>query len=122
MEKTIEPVQFTKDKPIIVLVVVNAALSFITLVATFILLKSHDFKVPVQYIKNDGSVLQTSNWYTLYSLPFFSLLSLGAMIFIAHRLHKGNRLFAIGALAVYVIVSVVTLITTFDLLSLVSKI
>ncbi len=122
MEKTTEPVQFTKDKPVTVLIVANAAVSFITVVATFVLLKSHDFKVPVQYIKNDGSVLHTSSWYTLYSLSLFSLLGLGAMIFIAHRLHKGNRLFAIGALAVYVVVSVVTLITTFDLLTLVSKI
>lgn len=122
MEKVTEPVQFTKDKPVIILAVICGVLAFSNLVLTFVRLKSHDFKVPVQYIVNDGSVLQTSSWYSLYSIALFSLLGAGAVIFVAHRLHKGNRLFAIGILTVYVVIAIVSLLVTNALLGLVGAV
>lgn len=115
-------IMFTKDKPAIILAVVSGVLAFLNVVLTFVLLRSHDFKVPVQYVVNDGSVLQTSSWYSLYSLALFSLLSAVATIFIAHRLHKGNRLFSIGILVIYCIVGVFTLLSTYALLNLVSTV
>ena len=115
-------IMFTKDKPVMILAVVSCVLAALNVILTFILLRSHDFKVPVQYIVNDGSVLQTSNWYSLYSLAVFSIASAVAAVFIARRLHKGNRLFSIGVLAVYCIIGVITLLSTFALLNLVSKV
>jgi amino acid transporter len=122
MEKVTEPLQFTKDKPAIILAVIGALLAFSNLLLTFVRLRSHDFKVPVQYIVNDGSVLQTSNWYTLYSTALFSVLSVAAVIFIAHRLHKGNRQFAIGILAIYLIIAVINILVTNALLGLVGRV
>lgn len=117
-----EPVQFTKDKPIMLLVVLSGILAFANVVLTAIRLRSHDFKVPVQYIVHDGSVLQTSNWYTLYSLAIFSVASVVSVAFLAHRLYKGNRLFASGILIVCVVLQLVALLVTYALLGLVSRV
>lgn len=122
MEKITEPTAFTKDKPIMILAVVNVVLAISNVILTVVKLSSHDFKVPVQYIVNDGSVLQTSNWYSLYSIALFSLVGAGISIFLAYRLHKGNRLFAAGVLIVYTVVAVVSLLVTYALLGLVSRV
>lgn len=113
---------FTKDKPVMIVAVVAVMLALANVLQTFIRLRSHDFKVPVQYIVNDGSVLQTSSWYTLFSLALFSLLGTGVIIFLSYRLHKSNRVFAIGVLTVQIILALVTLITSGALLGLVSKV
>lgn len=122
MKEAADPVIFTRDKPVMVLVIVSGLLAALNVLLTLIKLRPHDFKVPVQYIVNDGSVLQTASWYTLYSLALFSLLGAGATIFIAHRIHKGNRVFATGILVVYLLVAVVTLLVTWALLGLVSRV
>ena len=122
MEKTIEPIPFTKDKPIMILAVTGAILAILNLILTVVKLGSHDFKVPVQYVVNDGSVLQTSNWYSLYSIALFSVVGAGMTIFLAYRLHRGNRLFAAGALVAYMVVGVVSLLVTWALLGLVGRV
>lgn len=122
MEKTTENLSFTKDKPVIILAVICGVLAFSNLILSLIRLNSHDFKVPVQYIVNDGSVLQTSSWYTLYSIALVSILGAGAVIFLAQRLHKANRLFAAGVLAIYVFIGVVSLFVTYALLGLVGRV
>ena len=122
MEKTTENLSFTKDKPVIILAVICGVLAFSNLILSLIRLNSHDFKVPVQYIVNDGSVLQTSSWYTLYSIALVSILGAGAVIFLAQRLHKANRLFAAGVLAIYVFICVVSLFVTYALLGLVGRV
>jgi len=122
MEKNIEHVAFSKDRPVMVLAILGSLLAFLNVVLTVARLRSNDFKVPVQYVVHDGSVLQTANWYTLYSLALFSILSAVAVVFLAHRIHKGSRLFAAGTLVVYVVVGVVTLLATNALLSLVSRV
>ena len=113
---------FTKDNPVMILAVLSGVLAFVNVVMVLVRLRSHDFKVPVQYIVNDGSVLQTSSWYTLYSLLLFSLLGTGVVIFLAHRLHKSNKFFAVGILAVQVIIGITSLLATGALLGLVSKV
>jgi hypothetical protein len=122
MSENSEDLIFTKDKPVIILTVVAALFAIANVLQTFIRLRSHDFKVPVQYVVNDGSVLQTSNWYTLFSLALFSLLGTGVVIFLAYKLHKSNRVFAAGVLTVQVVLAVVTLIVSGALLGLVSKV
>jgi hypothetical protein len=114
--------KFSKDKPVVILAVLSGLLAFINTAATLARLKSHDFKVPVQYIANDGSVLQTSSWYTLYSLAIFSVLSAGVGIFIAHKLHKSSAVFATGLLIVQVVLSIVALLVSSALLGLVSRV
>lgn len=122
MKNSADPVPFTKDKPIFLLAVFSGLLASLNLLLTVVRLKSHDFKVPVQYVVNDGSVLQTSNWYTLYTLALFSILSAGVVIFLARRLHQGNRVFAAGLLGVYAVVGIITLLATNALLGLVSRV
>lgn len=105
-----------------VLSVVNGFLAFSTVVVVIARLRSNDFKVPVQYVVHDGSVLQTSSWFTLYSLALFAVLATGTTIFFAMKLHKSNRLFAGGVLAVYIVVALFSLLVTYALLELVSKV
>jgi hypothetical protein len=85
-------------------------------------LKSHDFKVPVQYIVNDGSVVQSSSWYSLYSLALIALFGAVASIFLAYRLHKGNRIFAIGLLVIYIVIALFGFLISNALLGLVSRV
>lgn len=122
MEKNTLELKFTKDKPIMILAVTSSVISVLTFLSVIIRLRSNDFKVPVQYVVHDGAVLQTSNWFSLYSLALFSVLTCGAIIFLAHRLYKGNRVFAVGVLAVYTVISVITLFVTNALLGLVGRV
>ena len=122
MEKLSEPTPFIKDKPVMVITVINCVLAALNLILTVVRLRSHDFKVPVQYIVNDGTVLQTSNWYSLYSLALFSVVGVMVTTLLAIRLHKGNRVFANGTLLAYTVVAVMSLLVTNALLGLVSKV
>lgn len=122
MEKNTLELKFSKDKPIMILSIVGGVLSALTFLSTVIRLRSNDFKVPVQYVAHDGAVLQTSSWFSLYSLAFFSVLTCVAIIFLAHRLYKGNRVFAIGVLAVYAVVALISLFVTNALLGLVGRV
>lgn len=122
MEKVVPKNIFTKDKAVLSLLAFNAITTAATVITSFILLRSHDFKVPVQYVVNDGSVLQTSSWYTLFSLPAFAIISTVAVIFLANKLYKADRIFSIGILIAYSLVSTVGLLVTFALLNLVSKV
>jgi hypothetical protein len=122
MSENSEAVPFTKDKPVMILAVTASVLALANVLQTLIRLKSHDFKVPTQYVVSDGSVLQTSSWYTLYSLALFSLLGTGLLIFLAYRLHKSNKVFAAGVLTVQVILTMVSLIVSGALLGLVSRV
>jgi hypothetical protein len=114
--------QFSKDKPVVFLIFVNTLITLATLITVFLRLRSHDLKVPVQHIVNDGSVLQTGSWYSLYSFALLALLGTGVVFFLSHRLHKGNRLFALGTLIAYTVVNIFGLLSTIALLGLVSKV
>lgn len=122
MEKNIETLKFSKDKPVLVLSVVGGIVSFLTFLSVVARLRSNDFKVPVQYVVRDGAVLQTSNWFSLYSLALFSVFMAAATIFLAYRLHKSNRFFALGVLAVYALVALITLFVSNALLGLVGRV
>lgn len=122
MEKATQQTVFSKDKVVLGLAAFNVIASTATVLFAFIRLRSHDFKVPVQYVVNDGSVLQTSNWYTLYSLALFSIVSTAVILFMSHRLYRSSRLLSIGVLVTYSLVSVISFLVTFALLNLVSKV
>ena len=73
MEKNTQQTVFSKDKVALGLAAWSVFATVATILFSLVRLRSHDFKIPVQYIVNDGSVLQTSSWYSLYSLALFSL-------------------------------------------------
>lgn len=120
-EKTQHP-PFIKDRPILLLVILNIILALLNTVIVFGRLRSHDFKVPVQYLVRDGSVLATSNWYSLYGLALFCVGGLILNIAIARKLHEANRWFAFVVLLIYVLVSVVSFLVINALLSLVARV
>lgn len=122
MEKNTQQTVFSKDKVALGLAAWSVFATVATILFSLVRLRSHDFKIPVQYIVNDGSVLQTSSWYSLYSLALFSLISTVVILFLAHRLHRSNRLFSLGILLVYGFVSSVGFLVTFALLNLVSQV
>lgn len=122
MEKALEKTPFTKDRPLMVLSVFSAFFAFLSVAGVFVRLRSHDFKVPVQYIVNDGSVVQSASWYSLYSLAFVAVFGAVASIFLAHRLHKSNRIFAAGLLVVYLVIALFGLLVSNALLGLVSRV
>lgn len=122
MNKTPLDTPFFKDRAILLLLSVNTAIVFAIVVSVFVRLRSSDFKIPVQYVVNDGSVLQTSQWYTLYSLALFSVLSAVATAILAQRLHRGERNYAKVVLAVYAITAIFGLLITNALLGLVSQV
>ena len=98
MEKNTQQTVFSKDKVALGLAAWSVFATVATILFSLVRLRSHDFKIPVQYIVNDGSVLQTSSWYSLYSLALFSLISTVVILFLAHRLHRSNRLLCLGIL------------------------
>lgn len=122
MEKNTQQTVFSKDKVALGLAAWSVFATVATILFSLVRLRSHDFKIPVQYIVNDGSVLQTSSWYSLYSLALFSLISTVVILFLAHRLHRSNRLLCLGILLVYGFVSSVGFLVTFALLNLVSQV
>lgn len=122
MEKRTEQTLFSKDRSMVLLTIVVSVLASINTLVVFVRLRSHDFKVPVQYVVNDGSVLQVANWYTLYSLAFVSAASSAMVIFLAHRLYKANRTFAQGLMVTYVAMLVVSFLVINALLGLVARV
>ncbi len=117
-----ETQQFTKDRPILILSIFCVVLAIVNSVSTLVRLRSHDFKVPVQYVVHDGTVLQSAHWYSLYSFVLFALLGAGASVFLAIRLHKGNRLFAGGVLITYLVIATISFLVMHALLDLVSRV
>jgi len=122
MNKTLEPVPFVKDRVMLLLSGLNTVLVGLIVLSVFLRLRSHDFKVPVQYVVNDGSVLQTSQWYSLYSLAFFAVLSGVGVIILAQRLHKSERNYAKVALIIFAIGAVFGLFVSNALLGLVAQV
>lgn len=114
--------KFSKDKPIMLTAGINCIVALLTVLVVFGRLRSHDFKVPVQYIVHDGSVFQTGSWYSLYSLALLSVLGVGAILYLSYQLHKGNRLFSLGILMGYTVINIFSLLVTVALLGLVSKV
>lgn len=113
---------FSKDKPALLFSALSIVFAFLSVVSVMARLRSHDFKVPVQYVVNDGSVLQTSSWYTLYSLALVAVLGTIAVIFLSHRLYKSSKIFAIGILVTYIVIQIITLLVINALLGLVSRV
>lgn len=122
MEKTTQIPPFTKDRPVFALALLTGLITTATVLATVFRLKGHSAKVPVQYIVNDGSVLQTANWYSLYSIVLFAIVGTVFAIFLSRRLHASNRLFSVSVLIIYILISIVGFLVTNALLGLVGRV
>lgn len=122
MSKTLEPVPFIKDRLMLLLLTVDSLLILSIVGVVLARLRSHDFKVPVQYVVNDGTVLQVSQWFTLYSLAIFAVLTGVATFILAQKLHKSERNYAAVALIMFAVSAVFGLLTTNALLGLVAQV
>lgn len=112
---------FFRDRLVMSFVVLGSLVTLLNIGSVLFRLRSHTFKVPVQYNTADGSILQT-DWYYLYGLAIFCIFGLVASILMAHRLHKGSRWFAVGVLLLYQVVAVFSFITINALLGFVAQI
>lgn len=122
MSENAKVVPFFKDRAAVLLVVFNSVLTLLIAGSVFARLRSHDFKVPVQYVVNDGSVLQTSQWFSLYSIALFAIAVTVAVVILSERLHRSAREFALVALGVYGLSLIFGLLATNALLTLVSRV
>ncbi len=122
MEEKTESIPFNKDRPVMSLAVFNGVVASLIALTTLFRLRSNDFKIPVQFIVYDGSVLSSSNWFSLYSLAFFAIFTMVVAILISMKLHKANRLFSGGVLVIHLVVLIYGLLVTNALLSLVNKV
>lgn len=115
-------IPFSKDYPMVILVLINSLLMLIGTLSVVLRLRPNDFKVPVQYIVHDGTIVQSGNWFSLYSLVFFILGGGIITVILASKLHKANRLFAVATLAIYTFVAVFSILAINALLGLVEKV
>ncbi len=122
MSKTLEPIPFVKDRFVLLLGTVDVAIVALMSLSVILRLRSHDFKIPVQYVVNDGSVLQTSQWFSLYSIVIFVVLSGAGKIILAQRIHKSERNYALVALLLFAIFGIFGLLITNALLGLVAQV
>lgn len=122
MSKTLEPIPFVKDRFVLLLGAVDVAVMLSVALSVILRLRSHDFKIPVQYVVNDGSVLQTSQWFSLYSIVIFVVLSGIGTIILAQRMHKSERNYALIALLLFAIFGIFGLFITNALLGLVAQV
>ena len=122
MKKKELPTKFSKDTSVVLLLSANIVLMLLSSISVIFRLRPNDFKIPVQYIVYDGTIVQSGNWYSLYGFLFFILAGGAITIFLAHRVYKANRLFTLAVLSVYLMVSVYSLLTINALLSLVERV
>lgn len=112
---------FSKDPTALILSGVNIFGALIAIVLVLVRLRSHDFKVPVQYIVNDGGEVSLASWYSLYSLAIFVVFGVVVAVWVAKRLHAHNPVFAHGVLVSQAIVVIISILTINALLGLVSQ-
>lgn len=112
---------FSKDASVVILGAINLLVAIAAVASVFLRLRSHDFKVPVQHLVNDGGEVSLASWYTLYSLAAFAVFGVVVAILLARRLHAHNPTFAHGVLMAQAVVAVFSLLTINALLGLVSQ-
>ena len=122
MKKDSKPQQFSRDTSVVLLLILNGALMLAAILSVLLRLRPNDFRIPVQYIVYDGTVVQSGNWYSLYALIIFVLAGGGITIYLARKLYAANRYFTLATLAVYAVVGVFSLFSINALLSLVQRV
>lgn len=122
MSKITEPVPFVRDRAVLLLVALDFLMVSAIVASVIVRLRGHDFKVPIQYVVNDGSVLQTSSWLNLYLFVLFSVFTGVVTVVLAQRMHKSQRTFSLIILVLFAVVSVFGLLATNALLGLVSQV
>lgn len=122
MKEQTQANSFFKDRTAMLLGTVNAGLIVANVLSVFLRLRPSDFKIPVQYIVYDGTVVQTGNWFSLYSLVLFSAVGGVISLLLAYRLYKSNRHFAIAVMVVYSVLAVFSLLSINALLGLVERV
>lgn len=122
MKKDSAPTQFSKDTSVVLLLIIDGLLMLAATLSVLLRLRPNDFRIPVQYIVYDGTVVQSGNWYSLYALAIFVLVGGGITIYLAHKLYKANRYFTMATLAAYAVVCIFSLFSINALLTLVQRV
>lgn len=89
---------FFKDKPLVALASVLAVSAIATIVRVIVSVRQYDYKITVRYTQYGADSYQLGNWYTLYELVAFAVLSTVTAILIASRLYATQRHFAVTVL------------------------
>ncbi len=122
MKQEVKNPPFSKDRPVVLLVVANAGLILATFFSVILRLRPNDFKIPIQFIVYDGTTIQTGNWFSLYSIVLFSIGGGIITLLLAKKLYGANRFFSLAVLAVYGVVALFTLFSVNALLTLVERV
>lgn len=120
-KEVIKTTPFSKDNSILALAAINVMIALAAAASVVVRLRSHDFKVPVQYLVNDGGEVSLASWYSLYSLAVFVVFGTGVALWLAYRLYTHRPIFARGVLLTQAVVGVVSFLTLNALLGLVSQ-
>lgn len=104
MSTTLINRDFFKDKPMVALSSALLVSAIIVIARVMFSLRQYDYKITVRYTQYGADSYQLGNWYTLYELVAFAILSTLTAIFIASRLQVNQRHFAITYLLLQQIV------------------
>ncbi len=113
---------FSKDRTIVLVTVFNMGLIIASVVSVLFRLRPNDLKIPVQYVVYDGSIVQTGNWFSLYSLAFFVIAGGIVTTLLAKKMYVANKSFALTVLLTYTFVALFSLLTINALLGLVERV
>lgn len=113
---------FSKDRTIVLITVLNIGLIAASVISVVFRLRPNDLKIPVQYIVYDGSIVQTGNWFSLYSLAFFMIAGGIITTLLAKKMYAAHKSFAVATLAAYTCVALFSLLSINALLGLVERV
>jgi hypothetical protein len=109
--------EFFKDKSMVALVSLLFISMATVVVRVLVSVKHYDYKITVRYTQYGADSYQLGNWYSLYELVAFAVLTTFAAIFLASRLQANHRHIAITYLLLQFIVMVFLFMVSNALLS-----
>lgn len=86
---------FFKDKPLVALCGLLLVSTAAVVARVLISVRQYDYKITVRYTQYGADSYQLGNWYSLYELIAFAVLSTLTAIFLASRLQANLRSFAV---------------------------
>src|SRR5690606_37281182 len=87
--------EFFKDKPLVALSGLLVVTASASIARVLLSVRQYDYKITVRYTQYGADSYQLGNWYELYELVAFAVLSTLVAIFLASRLQLNQRHFAI---------------------------
>ena len=107
---------YFRDRTVVLLGVIAAVLTLVNIFFVIFKVRSHDFEVPVRYTEYGPDQLLLGEWYTLYELVLFNLVTMAANVLVSARLHLMRRYMSIALLGLNLVVIVYLFFVTQALL------